>query len=950
MKSYQLKYEDKSIFTNRLEHIRKECERSDYGQILFYISWKYEARYLVQSIAECIEKIFPDSVYYGNESSGNIYNGTLTLGVMVTCYIFEDTSTRARLVLVKENSEYSNLADLWKLCRAEKNLRAIELIPTISYLDILKIDNNEPGLSDDIIIFGGAGDDYDYSVSEAYIIAKGHDMTSEGMAVILYYGDNLNLQFNYVLGWKGLGRYMKITGSKGKIIYEIDGHTPISIYEKYLGINGDDGASLVFPLIVEEDGIEFIRTPQNLLPDNSMRMYAEISEGLMARIAYGDKNTILSSLFEKASEIATFRPQVLKAYSCGARRLFWGDDEIHKETLPLQDIAPISGFYTGGEILKFGRKLRVMNSTLVVISFKEGEGAPVQKNTDRFAKNDSSLISRITHFVEVVSEEQREALSLANEEKLRSDVVHDIIHSGKWSFIVNKNDEVIITDFSDEAKRIVNNNYTPGATDWTSIIHPDDKEAAYKAFRATIEDHTCNTPYDVTYRMCDRNGEYHWFHSAGRIVRDEDGVGEFFGIHIDITEQIEAQLVQKQQLEDALKMADSANHAKTEFLFNMSHDIRTPMNAVLGFTNMAIRHIDDKDKTLDCLHKIQQSGDLLLSLINSVLEVSRIESGKAVLDEQGGDIMCSFANIESTMRVMAEMKNIDLKFKFKNITDRYIFCDFGRCARIFVNIISNAIKYTGEGGKVLVTCEQIESATDGRAVYRYTFEDNGMGMSESFQKHVFEQFSRERSATITGIQGTGLGMAVCKSFVDLMGGTIECSSKSGEGTAFTVTLPFRLQDPDKCIDIYTRQMINPYIDDVYPVNVILEGKRVLLVEDNELNREIAISILEDEGLVVDAVGDGSLAVARMKEMGPDFYEYILMDVQMPVMNGYEATKAIRVMFPDVHIPIIALSANAFTEDRNASFKAGMDDHIAKPINVKELLRSLYRNAGTKNKA
>lgn len=234
----------------------------------------------------------------------------------------------------------------------------------------------------------------------------------------------------------------------------------------------------------------------------------------------------------------------------------------------------------------------------------------------------------------------------------------------------------------------------------------------------------------------------------------------------------------------------------------------------------------------------------------------------------------------------------------------YVYADFTRCLRVFTNLITNSIKYTKEGGYINVRCEQVGPKKDGRATFRYTVEDNGIGMSEEFQKRMFESFTREKNSTTSGIQGTGLGLSVCKSFVQYMGGTIECRSRQGEGTLFTVMLPFRVREDECCADMLTEgsssvpaQFDGPKID--------FSGRRVLLVEDNELNREIAMELLEEKGLVMEEADDGSEAVDRLKRVGPDYFDFILMDIQMPVMNGYEATKAIRAMYPEARLPIIA---------------------------------------------
>lgn len=398
-------------------------------------------------------------------------------------------------------------------------------------------------------------------------------------------------------------------------------------------------------------------------------------------------------------------------------------------------------------------------------------------------------------------------------------------------------------------------------------------------------------------------------------------------------ERLRVEEEQRARLEEAKEKAEAANKTKTSFLFNMSHDIRTPMNAIVGFTNMAIKNIDDKEKVLDSLTKTQKSSELLLSLINDILEMSRIESGKRELVLETGDVNNAFYQIGSIMLELAKAKDIDLTFEVKDIRDQYVLVDKTRFNRVLLNLGTNAIKYTQNGGKVKMTACQLDREEGNTKYYQFTVSDNGMGMSEEFQQHMFEEFSREANSTTSGIQGTGLGLSVTKAFVDIMGGSIQCDSKLNQGTTFTVVLPMAICKT--ALDEISQGL------DHNDLSAKLKGKRVLLVEDNEMNREIAMEILADEaGLIVEVAEDGTIAVDVMRKMGPDYVDFILMDIQMPYMNGYDATKAIRDMYPDKHIPIIALSANAFAEDKQKSIEAGMDDHIEKPIDVNRLFEAM----------
>ena len=523
---------------------------------------------------------------------------------------------------------------------------------------------------------------------------------------------------------------------------------------------------------------------------------------------------------------------------------------------------------------------------------------------------------------------------------------------------------------------------------------------------------------------------------------------------------------QNRKLEIALQHEGAANRAKREFLFNMSHDIRTPMNAIIGFTSLAATHIDNREQVLDYLKKISTSSQHLLSLINDVLDMSRIESGKVKIEEKAVHLPDLVHDVRSIIQPNVAAKRLSLFIDTMDIEDEDIITDPLRLNQILLNILSNAIKFTPTGGMISIRIAQKNGAPKGCVCYEFRIKDNGIGMSEEFQKHIFEEFSREESSTVSGIQGTGLGMSITKNIVDLMGGTIALTSEPGKGTEFIVTLCFTRSgqkaepkqlpqleglralvaddDTNTCLNVSTmlskigmrpewtisgkeavirtkyaveqgdefsvyiidwlipdmngieivrqiRKVIGnrcpiiiltaydwadiedearaagvtafcekplflselrrvlaepfhaePASEPAHPTAADLKGKKLLLVEDNELNREIALEILKEAGFVVDTAEDGAVAVQKIKQAAPGQYDLILMDIQMPNLDGYEATRQIRAL-PDAekaNIPIFAMTANAFEEDRQNALAAGMNGHIAKPLDVPHLLRVL----------
>ena len=523
---------------------------------------------------------------------------------------------------------------------------------------------------------------------------------------------------------------------------------------------------------------------------------------------------------------------------------------------------------------------------------------------------------------------------------------------------------------------------------------------------------------------------------------------------------------QNRKLEIALQHEGAANRAKREFLFNMSHDIRTPMNAIIGFTSLAATHIDNREQVLDYLKKISTSSQHLLSLINDVLDMSRIESGKVKIEEKAVHLPDLVHDVRSIIQPNVAAKRLSLFIDTMDIEDEDIITDPLRLNQILLNILSNAVKFTPTGGMISIRIAQKNGAPKGCVCYEFRIKDNGIGMSEEFQKHIFEEFSREESSTVSGIQGTGLGMSITKNIVDLMGGTIALTSEPGKGTEFIVTLCFTRSgqkaepkqlpqleglralvaddDTNTCLNVSTmlskigmrpewtisgkeavirtkyaveqgdefsvyiidwlipdmngieivrqiRKVIGnrcpiiiltaydwadiedearaagvtafcekplflselrrvlaepfhaePASEPAHPTAADLKGKKLLLVEDNELNREIALEILKEAGFVVDTAEDGAVAVQKIKQAAPGQYDLILMDIQMPNLDGYEATRQIRAL-PDAEkasIPIFAMTANAFEEDRQNALAAGMNGHIAKPLDVPHLLRVL----------
>ena len=434
--------------------------------------------------------------------------------------------------------------------------------------------------------------------------------------------------------------------------------------------------------------------------------------------------------------------------------------------------------------------------------------------------------------------------------------------------------------------------------------------------------------FSMTYEFKSETG-IKYYQARVAYVKKIDGTRMAVVGTRDIDSLIKKERMQEEKLKKAYAAAENANKAKTEFLNNMSHDIRTPMNVILGYNQLMKSQLTEP-KQFDYHKKIEQSGKLLLSIINNVLDMARIESGKMKVDENYEVVGEIIDEIISTFSSKAKEKEIHLSGSMQ-VTHRNILCDGTKIREIYVNLVSNAIKYTPRGGNVTITVEELPCEKEGYIKIKGEVEDTGIGMSKEYLPTLFEPFSREHNTTIGKVGGTGLGMSVVKRMIDLMGGSIEVKSELGKGTVFTFTLMHKIADEK----YYSKKIETA---DVSDTGENLHGKHVLLAEDNDLNAEIAIAVLEEIGLIIERVEDGIQCVNRIEQMPSGTYDLILMDIQMPNMDGYKATQCIRRLDDKKksEIPIIAMTANAFEEDKKRAFDAGMNGHIAKPIDIDKL--------------
>lgn len=460
-----------------------------------------------------------------------------------------------------------------------------------------------------------------------------------------------------------------------------------------------------------------------------------------------------------------------------------------------------------------------------------------------------------------------------------------------------------------------------------NMVFPDDENLVNEYVDVVEKHHNSNEKYlDGIYRISCKDG-YRWFSDSSVLVKI--GNDSFLqGVLSDITLFIEKEKQNQEELKAALKQAEVAAQAKTNFLFNISHEIRTPLNAIQGFNELARKHINNSNKALDALNKASIAGKQLLGTINEILDMSRIQSGKLVLNIGTIDVKKHIKSISTIFDQMAKQKGITFE-TIDNTEARYVCGDGQRISQILTNLLGNAIKFTPKGGKIIYQIDEKLSNENNKITYTIKIKDNGIGMSQDFQEKMYDTFERElHEDKIT--QGSGLGLSIVKRLTEEMNGSIVCNSELGKGTEFIFKCTLPITEVDNSND----REINNEFD--------LNGIRILLVEDNELNREIAIAILEDYGILVETANNGLEAVEKVMNASDNYYKIILMDVQMPIMNGYKATSEIRKLNDPqkASIPIIAMTANAFAEDKKKALDIGMNDHIAKPIDAKKLIQTI----------
>lgn len=528
------------------------------------------------------------------------------------------------------------------------------------------------------------------------------------------------------------------------------------------------------------------------------------------------------------------------------------------------------------------------------------------------------------------------------------DMINDIIGSGMWYMDFNLEGEMTGVFWSNAFRQMLGFQDTTDFPDelesWSDRLHPEDAESTMEAYWDCVAG---KGEYNVKYRLRKKNGEYDWFQAHGRTARYENGKPRLFiGTFINITKELKAQ----QAMEEAYHAANRANAAKTEFLASMSHDIRTPLNAVIGMTAIAFANLHNPEKVQHCLTRITASSEHLLALINEILDMNKIESGKFSLNMEEFNLADMLRGFVSDSKPLLSARKHRLAVNMDGLVHEKVVGDSERLYRCLMNFMGNAVKYTPDGGNIRFSVSENPASSPKVGCYEFIFEDNGIGMSEEFIPTLFEPFTKADDVRVEKQQGSGLGMSITRNIIRMMNGDIKVESRLNEGSKFTATVFLELQSESasgsetEAADC--AQALEGADFDCQPLDGYqkqdFSGKRILLVEDNEINAEIAIEILQMTGAVIDHVWNGQEAVDTLAAVPEGYYDLVFMDIQMPVMNGYEAAASVRMTASEYlrSIPIVAMSANTFDEDVKMSLSSGMNDHIAKPLEFDRLLEVL----------
>ena len=952
-----------------------ENKIKDSSSLLIQVFTSNNDKDFINTLTTCIDTILPLSHLIGSTTDGEISDGVVSIfKTSISFTIFEKTSLITHII-----DDVQNYFEAGKTLAQNLNTEKTKVI--ISFIDGLHGNGEEflngiDSINKNVVVAGGmAGDNATFSAT--YVFTKDKVVQNAAVGVSLN-SESLNIYTDYNFDWIPLGLNLKITKAVDNRVYTINNKTAYEIYAYYLGDETArqlPGVGIEFPLIVQRNGVNIGRAVLSSEDDGSLVFAGNFKEGDIVRFGYGDSDAILSHSEHTVEKMLNEPIESIFIYSCMARRRFM-PDLIEAEIKPLNNIAPTAGFFTYGEFFTSTKK-ELLNQTMTIIGLSESTTGNLSVSKDAideeiFVSHKKGTLRALSHLLKTASQEL-ETMNINLENKVNDEIEKNrqktkeiikqkqlfetIFKESKDGFLVLEGNDIL--ECNDSAAKMLNYQNQDELLKMNSVSLSPEFQPNGKTSEELVAENAKNA-------IANGSHTFEWIHKkvTGENIWIEvtmsyisiQGKDTFFALWRDIDEkkQTEFELEQlRKNLEDRVKEqvdelnekneilleqtkekielqyaeeeATSANKAKSNFLANMSHEIRTPLNAILGFIDILFKAEDSQTKRSQ-LKVIKDSSDDLLTIINDILDFSKIESGKFNIEEIVFEPKSPFILVNELFYEKAQEKNIHINIHFVNELPQNAYGDITRIKQVYSNILSNAIKFSNENSSITINVVFLEE----EKLLSCSIEDTGIGISDKSISNIFSAFEQADTSTTRKFGGTGLGLSISKKLVTLMGGELSVVSKFGEGSTFSFTLDIFSNIPD-CIESDNDEVVEDE-------EVKLTGK-VLLVEDNKSNQMLMEILLDEYGLEVVIANDGLEAIEAFKK---ETFSIILMDENMPNMNGIEATIQIRKLEQGNKTPIVAVTANALSGERERFLDAGMDDYVSKPIDSLELKRVLVR--------
>lgn len=933
MRQFQFEYDNKAQFIRNLAIIKRYLKKNKSSCVLLQGFCNEIDRDNLVNDCKMLSEEIPEAIYYGCSTYGNINSGKFSnVYANVTCTIFEDANTWIEIKTLEPDNpdaEFSTMQQLWDYCNNESDVVAVEILADLWAAQKFNLGNERVSLRENIAVFGGIAANPKNLLGETIIFSSNNQRTDNNFIAVIYHGTDLHVNTSYILGWRPLGKTMKATSCAGNVLKELDGISAFDVYRKYLNIKNAPEAiyyTAQFPLLVEKAGISCARNIVDISENEEITLTVNIDYGARVTLAYADKNIILEEVKQKFDELAGYTPDIIKIYSCASRRMFWTDNEIGRESEPMETLAPTSGFYTAGELLRIGDFLHNLNTTMVVVAIREGEvleyGYDI-RDEFKVTHNDTGVVARLVHYVQQVENELQGQYSTS---------LQTIASIYNTMYFINLKQGDVIPVKSHRYSTISEIKNNSNISEYISEGFVPAIKSKYREEARTFLDFSTIDRRMKELDIIDTELEsikMGWLRVQLIVVsRNYEGKIE----DVVLTSQRIDDIVQQKRM---LEKAKKENAAKSVFLANMSHEIRTPINSILGFDTMILREAKEKE-VREYAIKIKESGDTLLELVNSILDISKISSGRMELVELSYDVEVLIKSVFNMVCDRAHKKDLVLLVDVSSDIPKQMKGDETKIRLILVNLLTNAIKYTERGYiKLSVKCE----IRDSKCLITYSVQDTGIGIKKKDINSLFTRFTRFDQEKNRYKEGTGLGLSLVESFLKLMHSEPKVESVYGEGSDFYFTLEQEIVDATPVGEFNVSNSI-AIANTEYEVGFVAPEAKVLVVDDTPTNLDVFCALLKETMVQITCADSGAEALRLTSE---EKYDIIFLDHMMPKMDGIvtlHGMKADRIN-KNHDTPVYVLTANAIQGMREMYIKEGFDGYLSKPLNPELLEKTVF---------